>query len=430
MGHRCRFDKLSMVPRLALLVFLLGGMVVASVPPAAATLRMGTGTYVGDGSASLSITNVGFSPDLVLIKGEVQGPAVLRTSTMPADAAKRIGSKTSLASGTIMSLDADGFTVGSDVDVNESGTSYYWTAFTTNGGEMAVGTYVGIGVDTTIALPFTPGYVVVMGDLVEYAVERFKDQPVNASDDYQGNTIPDAIVDFVPAGILLGADPSVNASGVAYHYAAWNSAAGHMAVGTYPGDGNDNVNITDPGFQPKFVTISGTGSVSDAVFRPDSLLGDQTFRYRTGNPADNKIQDFLPNGFQIGSGFDVNKSGETYYWAAFKPGSVDTTDLALSKFVDNATPSVGDTITYTIVVTNNGPEGATGVVVTDSLPAGVVFVSSTTSQGSYDSGTGLWNVGAVANLASATLTITCVIDSLAQMTTRSRGSSAHSPKPR
>ena len=133
----------------------------------------------------------------------------------------------------------------------------------------------------------------------------------------------------------------------------------------------------------------------------------------------NSIQAFLPNGFQIGSDRDVNWPGETYHWVAFAP--LDTVDLALTKSVDNATPAVGDTITYTIVVTNNGPGGASGIVVTDSLPAGVTFVSSTVSQGSYDSGTGLWTVGAVANAASATLTITCVVDPLAQNTTSSRG---------
>jgi uncharacterized repeat protein (TIGR01451 family) len=95
-----------------------------------------------------------------------------------------------------------------------------------------------------------------------------------------------------------------------------------------------------------------------------------------------------------------------------------TVGLALAKTVDIATPTVGDTITYTIVLTNSGPDGATGVVVADNLPAGVTFVSSTTSQGIYDSGTGLWTVGAVANAASVTLTITCIVDPLTQMTTR------------
>ena len=42
-------------------------------------------------------------------------------------------------------------------------------------------------------------------------------------------------------------------------------------------------------------------------------------------------------------------------------------DLALTKTVSNPTPNVGDTITYTITLTNSGPDAATGVQVQDAL---------------------------------------------------------------
>ena len=45
-------------------------------------------------------------------------------------------------------------------------------------------------------------------------------------------------------------------------------------------------------------------------------------------------------------------------------------DLELDKSVDNPTPNVGDNVTFTLTVTNDGPDGATNVVVTDQLPAG------------------------------------------------------------
>ncbi|MEK6279606.1 MAG: lamin tail domain-containing protein [Acidobacteriota bacterium] len=81
-------------------------------------------------------------------------------------------------------------------------------------------------------------------------------------------------------------------------------------------------------------------------------------------------------------------------------------DLSVTKTVPTAAPVVGQEIVFTITLNNSGPSTATAVQVTDLLPSGLVFVSSTVSQGSYDNSTGLWNVGAVNNSASATLTIT------------------------
>jgi uncharacterized repeat protein (TIGR01451 family) len=85
-------------------------------------------------------------------------------------------------------------------------------------------------------------------------------------------------------------------------------------------------------------------------------------------------------------------------------------DLALTKTIDNPTPNVGDNVTFTVTLTNHGPSDATGVQVNDLLPTGLTFVSDTTSQGSYDSATGLWNVGTVTNGSSKTLTLTARVD--------------------
>jgi uncharacterized repeat protein (TIGR01451 family) len=84
-------------------------------------------------------------------------------------------------------------------------------------------------------------------------------------------------------------------------------------------------------------------------------------------------------------------------------------DIAVAKFVDVATPNVGETITYTIVASNNGPNAATGVAITDTLPSGLAFVSATPSQGNYDSGSGVWSVGAIGDDAGATLTIRATV---------------------
>ena len=86
-------------------------------------------------------------------------------------------------------------------------------------------------------------------------------------------------------------------------------------------------------------------------------------------------------------------------------------DIYIQKSVDNPTPDYGANVTYTITATNYGPSTATGVQVTDLLPAGLSYVSSSTSQGTYDNGTGLWDIGTINCLDSntcsdfATLTI-------------------------
>ena len=79
-------------------------------------------------------------------------------------------------------------------------------------------------------------------------------------------------------------------------------------------------------------------------------------------------------------------------------------DLSLTKRLASGTAIVGTTATYTLVVTNHGPDGATGVIVRDQLPAGLTYVSS--GGGTYDPTTGAWMVGSLANGDAATLTIT------------------------
>ncbi|WP_157078676.1 DUF11 domain-containing protein, partial [Methanobrevibacter filiformis] len=71
------------------------------------------------------------------------------------------------------------------------------------------------------------------------------------------------------------------------------------------------------------------------------------------------------------------------------------------------TANIGDVITYTIIVSNNGSGNATGVYVTDLLNTTVLsFVSS---NGSYDDNTGVWSIGDLGAGETVALSITVVI---------------------
>ncbi len=79
-------------------------------------------------------------------------------------------------------------------------------------------------------------------------------------------------------------------------------------------------------------------------------------------------------------------------------------DLGVTKTVDEPLPNIGGAITYSLSVTNFGPDDATGVVVTDVLPEGVTFVSADPAA-EYNSATGVWTIGDLANGATALLDI-------------------------
>lgn len=92
--------------------------------------------------------------------------------------------------------------------------------------------------------------------------------------------------------------------------------------------------------------------------------------------------------------------------------------LSMAKGVDENTPLIGETITYTMAVTNVGDTQATDVNVTDILPPELNFVSAS-GGGSYDGGTRTisWSLPTLDASASMIFTITAIVNATAVVDT-------------
>lgn len=90
-------------------------------------------------------------------------------------------------------------------------------------------------------------------------------------------------------------------------------------------------------------------------------------------------------------------------------------DLAITKSDSADTVAAGGSLTYTIIVTNNGPSTANAVTVTDVLPSGLTFTSGTATAGTVtnNSGTITGSLGAIAPGSSVTMTIVTAVASSA-----------------
>ena len=87
-----------------------------------------------------------------------------------------------------------------------------------------------------------------------------------------------------------------------------------------------------------------------------------------------------------------------------RAGPASDLEVTLTDSPDPVT--VGSDVTYAITVVNNGPNAATGVQITDILPAGVTFKSAGTSAGcSHAGGTVTCDLAGVASGATKTVNI-------------------------
>lgn len=90
-------------------------------------------------------------------------------------------------------------------------------------------------------------------------------------------------------------------------------------------------------------------------------------------------------------------------------------DLEMKKTVNDTTPNIGDVLTFTLTVTNNGPDPATNLSVSDMVPAGFSYVATsmaggTSTNDSSPAGTGLlWTLASLGVGSSVNLTFQATV---------------------
>ncbi|MFL5737671.1 MAG: hypothetical protein ACJ76P_10065 [Actinomycetota bacterium] len=94
-------------------------------------------------------------------------------------------------------------------------------------------------------------------------------------------------------------------------------------------------------------------------------------------------------------------------------------DLQLDKTSQAPKTDRGANATYLLKVTNHGPSAATNVVVTDTLPSGLEFVSADPGQGTFDERSGDWTVGELDVDGSATMTLVAKVTDESDQVTNS-----------
>ena len=134
----------------------------------------------------------------------------------------------------------------------------------------------------------------------------------------------------------------------------------------------------------------------------------------------------LPNGTNarvtivttaVTNGVASNIASVTGFETDFSPNNNTSTvlttinplsDLSLGMTVSTNSAYVGNNVTFTMLITNQGPSIATGVFITNALPAGATLVSATTTLGvtNLSAGVVAFNLGTIASNGTASATIT------------------------
>jgi hypothetical protein len=185
--------------------------------------QMGVGSYAGNGAVGHAITGLGFSPEYVIVLAAGAQRADQRMAGM--SRTYQFDSDTGTTTG-ITSLDPNGFTVGTDAEVNASGSTYHYLGFNQNVGEMKTSSYPGTGSSHSITgVGFQPAYLIIHAD--NSATARAGAHRSGALTGTSSQLFTAAINETIGItalqsdGFQVGTSTTANASGTTYDYVAF-----------------------------------------------------------------------------------------------------------------------------------------------------------------------------------------------------------------
>jgi hypothetical protein len=97
---------------------------------------------------------------------------------------------------------------------------------------------------------------------------------------------------------------------------AFQSTPGFMKLDSYTGNHTDNRSLTGIGFEPAYLMVMAAHD-EDAMQRFASEEPDYSLPFDNEGERGDRIQDFEPDGFQVGGHNTVNEQDETYHYVAF-----------------------------------------------------------------------------------------------------------------
>ena len=318
--------------------------------------------YTGDGTSSNSITGVGFEPDWTWIKRR-SGAAVnhILTDAVRGATQTLISNATDAEStevNDLTSFDADGFTVGSNVRVNQSSGSFVaWNWLAGNGTSsntdgsitstvsvnqkagFSIVSYTGNGsAGATVGhgLGVTPDVIIVKNrtqsagqDWAVYHHEMHSSPENKLMFLNLTNAVTDSNApwnDTAPTSsvITLG---SGNITNNAYDYIAYCFAEveGYSKFGSYTGNGSTDGPFVFTNHRPAFVMVKRTNSTGNWWIWDNTRVGyNETENVLLADTNNSEFTgagygiDFLSNGFKLRETTSaINANGSTYIYMSF-----------------------------------------------------------------------------------------------------------------